>query len=83
MNCTAITAVKLAATAGRGVGTQNYSSGATSQYAAAGATADMFLQNGTKVGKHFFVKNSDGSISPAFTRESSTVSLNGAEGFRN
>lgn len=60
--------------AGRGVGTQNYSSAANSQYAAAGAVADMFLQNGTSpVGKHFFVKNGDGSISPAFTRVDAQV----------
>lgn len=59
------------------VGTNNYSSSATSQYESAGSVADLFLENGTKVGKHFFITNSDGSISPAFTRISPTGQLLG------
>lgn len=59
--------------AGRGVGTQNYTSSSTSAYVAGGAVADMFLQNGTKVGRHFFITNSQGGISPVFTRVDSSV----------
>ena len=33
----------------------------------------MYLQNGTKIGQHFFIRNSDGSISPAFTRQDAQV----------
>lgn len=51
------------------VGTQNYTSGATSDYGPAGAVADFYLQNGTAiVGKHFFISNGAGGLSPVFTK---------------
>ena len=62
------------APAGHAVGTHNYSSASNSQYVANGAVANFFLQNGTNVvGKLFFVKNADGSLTPTFTRNDAQV----------
>ena len=59
------------------VGTQNFSSGANSQYVPAGAVAKMTLQTASGVvGGHFFITNSSGGISPVFTRvDATTVSF--------
>lgn len=66
--------------AGRGVGTQNYTSSSTSQYVAGGAVADLYLQNGTKVGRHYFINNSAGGISPVFARVDNSVRLFSSSG---
>ena len=57
------------------MGTQNYTSTASSTYKLLGAMADFFLQNGTTVvGQHFFLSNGAGGFNPVFTKTDASVS---------
>ena len=61
--------------AGHSVGTQNYTSTASSTYKLLGAMANFFLQNGTTVvGQHFFLPNGAGGFNPVFTKIDASVS---------